>query len=239
MLRGTHPSTAPREVQGHTGTRRDAHNSQPQPRGCRTARERGVRPPPTARSWKSPHHSLQGYKQWGESRRLCSCRREELTEAAGRGEPPNSAPLPCSLGGAGRCPTVHSRRGAGAACAWMGAGAEVRAEHQSTCVPLPWHRAGAEGTTLGGEAALLQSPLPQPPREGLAAPQLPSPRPPSSSKPSSSPCPQNRATSLDGPSGNSSSPAPPCQREQGGSWQPRHIQTTPYLSMSPPSFSLK
>lgn len=31
----------------------------------------------------------------------------------------------------------------------------------------------------------------------------------------------------------------PASGTRGGSWQPQHIQTTPYLSMSPPSFSLK
>lgn len=198
---------------GCTGTRRDA-NSQPQPRGCRTARGRGGgRLPTTARSWKSPHRSLQGYKQWGESRRLCSCRREELTEAAGGGTSPSSAPLPCSLGGGqGGAPQYIQEEGP--ALPVHGQEQGLRSvQNQSTCVPLPWHRAGAEGTTLGGEAAPLQPPLPQPPREGLAHPPFPSS---SSSSPSSSPCPQNGAASWMAPLGAAAALPLPANGSRGG-----------------------
>lgn len=219
MLRGMHPSTAPREVQGHTGTRRDAHNSQPQLRGCRTTRGRGGLAPTHSKELEEPPPLPAGLQAVGGEQRAVLLQEGRAERGSGRRDTPQlstSALQPGGgQGGAGSCPTVHSRRGAGAACAWTGAGAEVRAEHQSTCVPLPWHRAGAEGTTLGGEAAPLQPPFHNHQERDWQHCSCPTPpHPPSSSKPSSSPCPQNRAASrmasLD------PSPAPPCQRDQGG-----------------------
>lgn len=219
MLRGMHPSTAPREVQGHTGTRRDAHNSQPQLRGCRTTRGRGGLAPTHSKELEEPPPLPAGLQAVGGEQRAVLLQEGRAERGSGRRDTPPAQHLcPAAwggAGGAGSCPTVHSRRGAGAACAWTGAGAEVRAEHQSTCVPLPWHRAGAEGTTLGGEAAPLQPPFHNHQERDWQHCSCPTPpHPPSSSKPSSSPCPQNRAASwmasLD------PSPAPPCQRDQGG-----------------------
>lgn len=242
MLRGMHPSTAPREVQGHTGTRRDAHNSQPQLRGCRTTRGRGGWPPPTARSWKSPHHSLQGYKQWGESRGLCSCRREELREAVGGGTPPSSAPLPCSLGG--------GRGGQGAAPQYIqeeGQALPVRGQEQglrsvqntkALVCPCPGTERGQKAQPWG-ERQPRSSPPSTTTKRGTgstaAAQHLPTP--PEAANPAAAPA--HRTGPHPGWPLWTPALLLPASGTRGGSWQPQHIQTTPYLSMSPPSFSLK
>lgn len=231
--------------QGGTGTHghKEGCTQQPAPTpGLQDNKGKGGLAPTHSKELEEPPPLPAGLQAVGGEQRAVLLQEGRAERGSGRRDTPPAQHLcPAAwggAGGAGSCPTVHSRRGAGAACAWTGAGAEVRAEHQSTCVPLPWHRAGAEGTTLGGEAAPLQPPFHNHQERDWQHCSCPTPpHPPAAANPAAAPA--HRTGPHPGWPLWTPALLLPASGTRGGSWQPQHIQTTPYLSMSPPSFSLK
>lgn len=191
-------------------------------------------------------------------------------EAAGAGTPPPRAQERglCPTEGWGGGPAIHSR-GAGAACAWTGAGSKVPAETQSIgggpCPGIRTQRGGGPALALrhrrqkaqpqgGGSKAALLRPPPAPqhsPRSRGAARTGINPGPPQREHTEPPQAVQQQQTLLRGLRGGGvplsspwgeGTPAPPQlqARTWGGDLAAPGVQAhPPYLSMSPPSLSLK